>query len=210
MMDDAAVSETASADAVIFLVEGAQKGNKASFERLIAMFQDEIFRMIYYRTRSLLDAEDLTQDVCIRAYKNIHRLAKSDRFRAWIFGIAINRVRDFYRKRQFLRFFGDSRDENTLDSLEAQPSQHSPAERLYNKEFWRHIHNLSETLSPMEKEVFFLRFMDHLNIKEISQALGKNESTIKTHLYRALKKFKENDVLIEMLQRGAEEHDALE
>jgi RNA polymerase sigma-70 factor (ECF subfamily) len=45
-------------------------------------------------------------------------------------------------------------------------------------------------LSRMEKEVFLLRFFDQLTITEMSAALKKNESTIKTHLYRALRKVK--------------------
>ena len=47
-----------------------------------------------------------------------------------------------------------------------------------------------DVLSRMEREVFLLRFFDQLSLKEITDALGKNESTIKTHLYRALKKIK--------------------
>ena len=45
-------------------------------------------------------------------------------------------------------------------------------------------------LSVMEREVFTLRYMDHRNISEIASILEKNESTIKTHLYRALNKVK--------------------
>ena len=45
-------------------------------------------------------------------------------------------------------------------------------------------------LSKMEQEVFLLRFLDELGIKEIAEVLHKSESTVKTHLYRALGKFK--------------------
>jgi RNA polymerase sigma-70 factor (ECF subfamily) len=45
-------------------------------------------------------------------------------------------------------------------------------------------------LSALEKEVFLLRFLDQLTRKEISAALHKSESTIKTHLYRALRKIR--------------------
>ena len=51
-----------------------------------------------------------------------------------------------------------------------------------------------------EREVFMLRFMDDLNIKEIAQILKKSESTIKTHLYRALAKFKKEKKLRQFLQ----------
>ena len=61
---------------------------------------------------------------------------------------------------------------------------------LERKEFWQQVEKMLDILSRMEKEVFLLRFFDQLSLKEITMALGKNESTIKTHLYRALNKVK--------------------
>jgi len=52
----------------------------------------------------------------------------------------------------------------------------------------------------MEREVFLLRFFDHLNINEIAGALKKNKSTIKTHLYRALAKFKKEPEIRQLLK----------
>jgi RNA polymerase sigma-70 factor (ECF subfamily) len=49
------------------LVVKAQAGDKTAFHRLVDHFQPEIFRMIYYRSRSRMDAEDLTQDVMLKA-----------------------------------------------------------------------------------------------------------------------------------------------
>ena len=51
----------------------------------------------------------------------------------------------------------------------------------------------------MEREVFLLRFFDHLSIKEIAGVLKKNESTVKTHLYRALAKFKKEPAMRKLL-----------
>ncbi|MBF0472758.1 MAG: sigma-70 region 4 domain-containing protein, partial [Nitrospirae bacterium] len=53
--------------------------------------------------------------------------------------------------------------------------------------------------SKMEKQVFTLRFLDQLDIKEIGLVLKKNESTIKTHLYRAVSKFKNTHGLKDLL-----------
>ncbi len=57
-----------------------------------------------------------------------------------------------------------------------------------------------EQLPRAEQEVFRLRFMDQLTLKETAQALGKSESTIKTHLYRALTKLRGNRKLLEALR----------
>ena len=58
------------------------------------------------------------------------------------------------------------------------------------KEFWHEFHSMTRKMSPKEREVFMLRYVDQLGIREIAEAMEKNESTVKTHLYRALKKFK--------------------
>jgi RNA polymerase sigma-70 factor (ECF subfamily) len=48
-----------------------------------------------------------------------------------------------------------------------------------------------------------LRFMDHLSIKEVSQVLKKSESTVKTHLYRALRKFRNDPSMLQFLEEDA-------
>ncbi len=67
-------------------------------------------------------------------------------------------------------------------------------------EFWAQVRMLSKRFSPMEREVFFLRFLDSLSLKEIAQVLNKSESAVKTHLYRAIKKFKDDDAFSQFLE----------
>ena len=58
-----------------------------------------------------------------------------------------------------------------------------------------------DKLSRWEREVFLLRFPDQLGIREIAQILRKSESAVKTHLYRAIEKFRESPELVQLLQR---------
>lgn len=175
----------------IELVEKAQAGDQTAFHRLVDHFQPEIYRMIYYRSRSKMDAEDLTQDVMLKAYKNIGRLKSPEVFRSWLYRIAVNRVRDYYRKKQFRSMFGMvSMDEDSYHESAEMAVAPEAEGGIARKDFWRQIEQMLTSFSRMEKEVFLLRFFDQLTIKEISAALKKNESTIKTHLYRALRKAK--------------------
>lgn len=172
-------------------VEQAQAGDQGAFHRLVDLFQPEIFRMIYYRTRSKMDAEDLTQDVFLRAFKNIHALASPLVFRSWLYQIAVNRVRDHHRRRRIKSLVGMvSMDEDDFQETEAMAVAPQAADQMARKDFWTRVRSMIAKLSRMEREVFLLRFFDQLSIKEISATLKKNESTIKTHLYRALGKVK--------------------
>jgi RNA polymerase sigma-70 factor (ECF subfamily) len=186
------------------LVEQASKGNRLAFDQLIDRFQGDIYRMIYYRVRARMDAEDLTQDVFIRAYRSISRLREPDRFRSWLFTIAVNRVNDYLRNKRVRSIFKSS-DECTDFYPEASTPQEQPEalEQVLKQDFWRQIEQIAKKLSKMEREVFMLRFLDGLSIYEIAQVLKKSESTVKTHLYRALTKFKKEKALRHFLQENS-------
>lgn len=185
---------------VTLLAEMARDGDRAAFEQLVDLFHEEIFRMVYYRTRVRMDAEDLTQDIFLLAFRNLSRLRDVDRFKPWLFSIAVNKVRDHLRRKRFLGLFGLADDQEEEPCDEEPDKDPDALHQLMEHEFWCEIKKLSQTFSPMEREVFYLRFMDQLSIKEISQVLKKSESAVKTHLYRALRKFKEDAGFLQMLK----------
>ncbi len=182
-------------------VKAAQAGNRTSFERLADKYYDAIFRMAYYRTQNRMDAEDITQDVFIKAYKGIGRLTDANRFKGWLFQIGINRVRDFHRRKKFVRLFKPLPD----DAVEMQPDQiesanPGPYELLRRQRFHRESEMFLARLTKIEKNVFMLRFFDQLRLSEIATALQRSESTVKTHLYRALAKFKHDNAFRQFLK----------
>ena len=188
---------------VTFLVEKARGGSRTAFNELVDLFQKDVFRMVFYRTLFRMDAEDLTQDIFIQAFKNMSRLKTPDRFRSWLFSISLNRIRDFHRKKRFMTLFGFSTGSDELDQPDAEIHENPDAlDNIMRQDFWKQIKLLLNKLPRMEREVFILKFMDHLSIKEISRVLGKSESTIKTHLYRALEKFRKESSMLQLLEEG--------
>jgi RNA polymerase sigma-70 factor (ECF subfamily) len=67
-----------------------------------------------------------------------------------------------------------------------------PHERLIRQEFWNQVGSFLDELSRLEREVFLLRFWDQLKLNEIAEVLGNSQSTVKTHLYRALSKIRQS------------------
>jgi RNA polymerase sigma-70 factor (ECF subfamily) len=174
------------------VVDKARTGDRVAFHQLADRFQKQIYQMVYYRTNSRMDAEDITQDVFLQAYKHIRRSKSSAVFRSWLYRIAVNRVRDFYRKKKLKSLLGFvSMDQETFQETEEMVVDPAAEQQLHRRDFWRQIEQMLVSLSRMEREVFLLRFFDQLTLKEMVEALGKNESTIKTHLYRALGKVKD-------------------
>jgi RNA polymerase sigma-70 factor (ECF subfamily) len=191
---------SSSSEQLVVLVNQAREGNRSAFSQLADQFYEDIFRMVFFRVRSRIDAEDITQDVFLKAYQKISSLKEAAKFRGWLFSITLNRIRDFQRKKRFRSYF-KTEDEN----IEAQPSdnpgsdQPAALDQVLKKDFWRQVGLVLKKLSNMEREVFLLRFFDHLSLNEIAGVLKKNESTVKTHLYRALAKFKKEPAMRQLL-----------
>jgi RNA polymerase sigma-70 factor (ECF subfamily) len=197
-------TDAADAPEHLPLVNAAREGNRFAFQQLVTMFEQKIFRMIYYRTRSRLDAEDMCQEVFLKAYRHLKRLKEPARFESWLYRIAANRVNDHFRRKKFRALFS-ALPENDHD-LDLAPDRDEPLpveEKLARAAFWRRVQQMLDGLSRMEREVFLLRFLDELGIKEIAEVLDKSESTVKTHLYRALEKFKGDKAFRDFLKEAA-------
>jgi RNA polymerase sigma-70 factor (ECF subfamily) len=185
---------------LVSLVNQAREGNRSALAQLADRFHEDIFRMVFYRIRSRVDAEDITQDVFLKAFQKISSVKDAAKFRGWLFSIALNRIRDVQRKKRFRSLF-KMEDEN----IESHPTEKTDSDQpealelVMRKDFWRQIGLILKKLPNMEREVFLLRFFDHLGINEIAGVLKKNESTVKTHLYRALAKFKKEPVMRRLL-----------
>jgi RNA polymerase sigma-70 factor (ECF subfamily) len=185
---------------LVSLVNQASKGNRSAFTQLADRFHQDIFRMVFYRVRSRVDAEDITQDVFLKAFQKISSIREAAKFRGWLVTIALNRVRDFQRKKRFRGLFKAEDEEIELrPDISYDRNQPEALEQVMRKDFWNHIGRILKKLPKMEREVFLLRFFDHLSINEIAAVLKKSESTIKTHLYRSLAKFKKEPVMRQLL-----------
>lgn len=166
-------------------------------EELVILHHKDIFRMVYYRTGSKMDAEDMTQEIFVKMSKKLRQLRDPDRFRGWLHLIALNQIKDFHRKRRLLFFFSDP---NEFEENELTSKNDNPEKRVLEKQFWHFFFELRQKMPRMEQEVFTLRYLDQLSIREIAETLKRNESTIKTHLYRALKKFRKSSGLRALLK----------
>ena len=187
---------------VAALAEKALAGNRWSFQELVSLFQEDIYRLVYYRTFSQMDAEDITQEVFVQAYRKLESLHDKHKFRAWLYAIAVNRCNDFLRKKKYrtLLQIRSAEEQEVMETGGIRDSNYDNS--IARERFWEHVRSLLDKLSAMEREVFALRFMDHLNLSEIAAVLDKNESTVKTHLYRALNKIR-NDTGFIQEYRGA-------
>ncbi len=184
-------------------VQEAARGVEGAFDPIVERFYPDIFKMVYYRTQSRTDAEDIVQEVFLQAFKKIATLKAPERIRGWLFQIAMNKVKDYYRKKRWQKLFGKFPEYVDPQDSESRQFQRPDAEkRLQRGDFWKIFNRLIKKLSKMEKEVFLLKFFDHLTISEIAQILNRSESTVKTCLYRAMGKFRKESAFQRLFQEG--------
>lgn len=182
----------------------ASKGDKKAFDKLVDIYWGDIYRMVFYRTGSAMDAEDIAQEVFVKAFAGISRLGDAASFKSWLYSIAMNMVRDHYRRRGVRSIM------SPLGEAEAnQPEPDAPVgdergvDSVFKGQFWTKVNDFCAGLAQGEREAFTMRFMDGLSIRETAEALGRSESAVKTQLYRAVAKFKGDKRLLQVLRGEA-------
>ncbi len=140
-----------------------------------------IFRLAYKFTNNKEDAEDILQETFVRALKNIKKLKieSSKSLKNWLLRICINISIDFLRKKK-VEFF-------LRTKIRAQ-EQSNPEKKMEKRELKEKMERAISSLSPKQRVVFTLKYLDDFKIKDISEVLGTSENTIKKHLQRSVKK----------------------
>ena len=162
------------------VVARAIKGDEDAFAQLYEGHFDKVYRYIYLRLRNQAEAEDLTQEVFVKALEAIGSYKwRNLPFTSWLFRIAHNQVIDYLRKQ-------GRTEKVVLDDDVTLVNELNPvliAER--ELEIGELIANVRK-LSPAQREVISLRFGAELSTIEVAKALGKNTGTVKALQYNGI------------------------
>jgi RNA polymerase sigma-70 factor, ECF subfamily len=166
------------------VVDHARDGDERAFGVLYDMYIDRIYRHVYYRTGSTEDAQDITQEVFIRAFKALPKYKKTNTpFIGWLMRISSNLVIDHYRKRK---------DHLPLDTdlafTDPNTNPESLAEIGYNQQT---VRKGILKLPKDYQQVILMYFIEGFSYPEIAAALGKKEGAIRVTICRALKKMRD-------------------
>src|ERR1700751_5641332 len=161
----------------------------ADFDEVVRLYRSRIFRFIMASLADRDVAESLTQDCFLRAYTARHQFRGESSLATWLTRIALNLVRDHLRNRR-MRFWQKTR-ETALDIVDVgewiPDGASSPEQACLQQERVREIWRSVEKLSRQQRTVFLLRFVEEMELSEIAETTGMNTSTVKSHLYRALR-----------------------
>jgi len=156
----------------------------------VRIHQPRVFRFILASVRNRETAENLTQDCFIRAYKARGQFRGDSNPGTWFMRIAANLVRT-HESSSRLKFWRSvlrpDRDGSPEQIESVQDTQMSPEAQASAREQIAAIWRVTARLPERQRTVFLLRFVEDMELLEISAVTGMKEGTVKTHLFRALK-----------------------
>jgi RNA polymerase sigma-70 factor (ECF subfamily) len=169
------------------LIRAVVAGDLEAFGTLYERYLKPIYRYVYYRISAANDAEDLTEEIFVRAWRSLQKTGKSTEiknFKAWLYRIAHNLVVDYHRQ---------NREDLLEDISEDQRSdQHGPAAEEISIRDQQHL-QLEEAIRSMDhpmQQVIILRFINGLSHAETAAIIGIKEGHVRVLQYRALKKLR--------------------
>lgn len=169
---------------------GSEHEKHKAWEELQKLYRGRIYAHIVGMIKDRAKAEDLTQDVMLKAYKNIGGFRKDASFSTWIYRIAINATIDEIRrlqKRQASEF--DERIDTEIEGdLHTRPDQ--PFDQVHGKELGERIQWAMSQLSPQQRQVIILREVQGRAYKEIAEIMDIPEGTVMSRLYYARERLK--------------------
>lgn len=169
------------------LVSVVMSDDPEAMDTLVKHYIKPVYGFVYRLVGHRQDAEDVTQETFLKAWKQRKRYRRGESFAAWLFAIARNTAIDWLRKKKQIVFsdFDTPEGENVLlDTVaDTAPLPDVLYEHIEEKE---RVQRLLATLSPLHREVLLLHYNEGLSFREIGLVLGKSLNTVKSQHRRAL------------------------
>jgi RNA polymerase sigma-70 factor (ECF subfamily) len=169
------------------LVAEVRNGSQASFEQLMERYQRQVYRLAYSYAKSLEHAMDITQNVFIKTYQNLHKFRGDSQFKTWLLRITCNESQNWLKKN--LRY---KSEENLETLLNENATALNQEDELLAKENRTLLLQSLYELNTRHRLAVVLRYFENYSIREISEILHCSEGLVKNILFRSLQKMKNN------------------
>ncbi len=161
-----------------------EQNNKKMIDMDYESYIAPIFRFVYFKVRNYHDAEDLTQTVFLKAWKNLSRYKEKNQFLSWLYAIARNTVIDYWKKKKEI-----SLDIETMKIV--IDGRQDLAQAIEQEEDLDKIMAAVELLTEDQQEIIILKFIEDFSNREISAITKKNEDAVRQLQTRAIKSLKD-------------------
>ena len=158
------------------LIKEAQNGDAGAFEALVNAYYEVMFKMAFKWCANPNDAEDITQEACIKLARGIDGFRHDSAFTSWLYRLVINTGKDWFKKQ--------NRQPLPSDEIELVSVNSKAEDKIYAQQVLQEVYKLPEG----EKDALLLVMSEGLSHKEAAAALGCKESTVSWRIHEARKK----------------------
>ncbi len=174
------------------LVQRARNGEICAFRELVELYKKKIYYLSLDLTGNHHDAEDLSQEVFIKAYRSLKNFRGDAKFNSWLYRITVNTCISQRRKKSVsaMTLQEDFEIDSSPWDFNDGESSNNPERNAESGLIQQHIEQALQQLTPRERSVFVLRHYNDLPLKEIAQILKITEGTVKSMLFRAIQRLR--------------------
>ena len=165
-----------------------QPTKDAMLSALMSDYGDNIVQLAYLIVKDKGIAEDITQEVFLKAYRGLDQFRQESSVKTWLYRIAINESRKYLRSWSFRQIFSTYLSKKELGPEKVADTNVEAAvmQRLSKVQIAERV----MMLSPLYRKVMILHYYEDLSIKEIAHVLDISEDAVRTQLHRARKNFR--------------------
>ena len=172
------------------IIRRVQHGDVNAFELLVAAYEKNVFNVALQMVGNREDAQDMAQEAFLKAYNSLSSFRGDSKFSSWLYRIVSNVCLDFKRRQgrrpsSSLTVEDDEGETLELDIADESQSPEALLERKLTREAVRR--GLQE-LPDEQRQILLLREIQGMSYEEIGEAMGLEEGTVKSRIFRARKK----------------------
>ncbi len=170
------------------IISRVLKGEQQIFAALVERYQNYVFTLVLRFTDNREDAEELSQDIFVKAYRSLADFRGDSKFSTWLYTIVRTSCITFLRKRKLPTTSMDN--EKTFIQVESQESDFK-ANQVEQRSRHAMVNEAIKLLSPDDAQVITLFYKGEQSLEEIGKIIGAEPNTVKVKLHRARQRLKE-------------------
>jgi len=174
------------------LIERARNGDIAAFKELVNEHKKNVYYLAYDLTRCREDAEDVSQEVFIKAYKSLNNFRGYAKLSSWLYRITVNTCLSLKRKKSYSEMKTHEDIENLIGTKSemGKSGGRNPERETESGFIRRHLEKAMQKLSKSERTIFIMRNFREMSFEEIVEILKIRPSTARSSNFKALRKLR--------------------
>lgn len=175
------------------LVDRFCGGDHTAFHELVGQYKKKIYYLAYDITGNHQEAEDISQEVFIKMFRSLKKFRRDAKMSSWLYQITVNASIDTLRKKS-------SKPKRSIDEFDhlyiqeglttGRAANFDPVSSAESSQIQNHISQALQKITPKERTVFVMRHYNDLKLNEIAEILNVTIGTVKSLLFRAIKKLR--------------------